>query len=118
MPQWKLFPPLALLEHVKSLHVRLHPGRVASEGCRQLASMLRSNSMQQRYPTLQSFVELIGYDAPSEIEIEFNNGKKFKLFADGYSLRELQMRLDREQYHLHVEHLKEHAADAAADDDG
>ncbi|KAL8451093.1 hypothetical protein Emag_002901 [Eimeria magna] len=59
----------------------------------------------------------VKYDAPSEVEVEFNNGKKFKLFADGYSLRELQMRLDRQQYQLFVEHIKEHAADAAADDD-
>lgn len=74
--------------------------------------------MQQRFPAVQSSIELLGYDAPSEIHIEFTNGKKYKLLADGYTLRELQLRLDREQYQLFVEHVKEHAADAGADDDG
>ncbi|CDI81404.1 hypothetical protein, conserved [Eimeria acervulina] len=58
------------------------------------------------------------YDAPSEVHIELNNGKKFWLPGDGLSLKELHMRIDREQYQLYVEHIKEHAADAAADDDG
>ncbi|KAL8428473.1 hypothetical protein ACSSS7_007200 [Eimeria intestinalis] len=117
MPKWQLFPPLPLLAHVKCLHVRLHPGRLGSEGCRELASMLRCSSVRRRFPALQSSVELLGYDAPSEVEIEFSNGKKYKLFADGYSLRELHMRLDRQQYQLFVEHIKEHPADAAADED-
>lgn len=117
MPQWRLFPSLSLLAHVKGIHVRLHPGRAASEGCRQLASMLRSSDLQKKFPGLQSSLELLGYDAPSEVHLEFTNGKKTKLLADGYSLRELQMRLDRDQYQLYVQHIKEHPADAAADDD-
>lgn len=117
MPKWQLFPSLNILAHVKGIRVRLHPGRGISEGCRELASVLCSSDVQQKFPTLQSSVELLGYDAPSEIHIEFNNGKKYKLFADGYSLKELHMRLDREQYRLYVEHIKENAADAAADEE-
>lgn len=118
MPKWHLFPALSLLAHVKKVRVRLHPGRVASEGCRQLACMLHSSKVQQKFPGLQSRVELLGYDAPSEVHIELNNGKKFRLPGDGFSLKELHMRIDREQYQLYVKHIKEHAADATADDDG
>ncbi|XP_022593317.2 uncharacterized protein LOC34623693 [Cyclospora cayetanensis] len=117
MPKWELFRPLSLLAHVKAIRVRLHPGRQASEGCRQLGSMLRVGDVQKKFPGLQSSIEFLGYDAPSEIYIEFTNGKKYRLLADGYSLQELQMRLDREQYKLFVEHIKEHAADSTENDE-
>ena len=60
MPKWQLFHSLSLLAHVREVRVRLHPGRVASEGCRQLACMLHSNKLQQKFPGLRSRVELLG----------------------------------------------------------
>ncbi|CDJ62437.1 hypothetical protein, conserved [Eimeria necatrix] len=102
----------------KTAVISMFNRRTASEGCRQLGCMLRSDKIRRNFPSLKSRVEFLGYDAPSEVHLELNNGKKFRLLADGFSLQELHMRIDREQYQLHVEHIKEHAADAVADEDG
>ncbi|CDJ36116.1 uncharacterized protein EMH_0034140 [Eimeria mitis] len=48
------------------------------------------------------------YDAPSEVHIELNNGKKFRFACDGLSLKELHMRIDREQYQRNQEAYFEH----------
>ncbi|EPR58729.1 hypothetical protein TGGT1_216910 [Toxoplasma gondii GT1] len=117
MPKYDLFKPLDFLACVKSVHVAYHPGRPRSEVCRQLIHHMKSDSVRKRFPSLQASYQLLGYNAPSTIKIELINGKKHEFQAEHFSLREMQMRFDTDQFEAYLEYMKSQSVEAKPGDD-
>ncbi|PFH33560.1 hypothetical protein BESB_077770 [Besnoitia besnoiti] len=117
MPKYDLFKPLDFLTCVKSIHVAYHPGRARSEVCRQLIHYMKSEPVKKKFPTLQSSFQLLGYNSPSIIKIELVNGKKHEFEAEHFSLREMQMRFDKDQYEAYLELMKTQSIEAKPGED-
>ncbi|CBZ55515.1 conserved hypothetical protein [Neospora caninum Liverpool] len=117
MPKYDLFKPLDFLACVKNVHVAYHPGRPRSEVCRQLIHLMKSESVKKKFPTLQASYQLLGYNAPSIIKIELINGKKHEFHAEHFSLREMQMRFDKDQFEAYLEYMKSQSVEAKPGDD-
>ena len=63
-------------------------------------------STRKKYPALKSSWELLGYDTPATIDVEFLNGKKRRFLADHYSKNEMHAIIDKWQYEAHFEKMK------------
>jgi len=104
--KYKLFPRLDFLSYLKSIHIAYHPGRVKSEAARNLIMQVSSPLSKRKYPGLQSSWELLGYDAPSTIDVVFQNGNKKRFLADHYSKTEMHAIIDKWQFEAHMEKMK------------
>merc|ERR1712066_403269 len=96
--KYNLFPRLDFLAYLKSIHVAYHPGRERTEVARRLIMHMTSESSQRKFPQLKASWELLGYDAPATIDIEFVNGKQKRFLAEHYSQREMQDLVDAWQF--------------------
>ena len=104
--KYKLFPRLDFLSYLKTIHIAYHPGRAKSEVARKLILQVTGQSAKRKYPTLKSSWELLGYDAPATIDVEFQNGLKRRFLADHYSKDEMHAIIDKWQYETHIEKMK------------
>lgn len=56
-----------------------------------------------------SVKELLGYDAPATIDVEFVTGKKKRFLAEHYTRREMQDIVDQWQFEAHLQFMKDTA---------
>lgn len=117
MPKSDLFKPLDFLACVKRIHVAYHPGRPRSDICRQLIQYMTSEKAKKKFPTLQASYQLLGTSAPSVVKIELTNGKKHEFQAEHFTLREMQMRFDKDQFEAYLEFMKQHSIEARPGED-
>ncbi|KAF4715132.1 hypothetical protein FOZ63_029666 [Perkinsus olseni] len=82
---YKLFPRLNILRHVKSMHVAYYPGRQHVEVAKRLVMSITSEPVQKKYPQFTATWELLAYDGPATIDVEFLNGDKRRFMADHFS---------------------------------
>mmetsp|Transcript_86000 Transcript_86000/g.191560 ORF Transcript_86000/g.191560 Transcript_86000/m.191560 type:complete len:142 (-) Transcript_86000:59-484(-) len=115
--KYTLFPRLDFLAYLKRIHVAYHPGRERTEVARRLIMHMTSQSSQKKFPQLQATWELLGYDAPATIDIEYINGNKKRFLAEHYSTREMQDVVDTWQFEAHLQHMKEHSIEKPDDED-
>merc|ERR550532_1109032 len=103
--KYNLFPRLDFLAYLKRIHVAYHPGRERTEVARRLIMHMTSDTTKKKFPQLQATWELLGYDAPATIDIEFVNGKTKRFLAEHYSRREMQDIVDAWQFNAHLEYM-------------
>jgi len=72
---------------------------------------------RKTYPKLETSYELLGYNAPAKIDIEMVTGKKFSFAAERYTLRELRLLIDEEQYKAHIDAMRAGAIDRKGEDE-
>ncbi|KAF8821664.1 hypothetical protein IE077_001747 [Cardiosporidium cionae] len=118
MPKLTIFHQLDFLSYVKRLHVSYHPGRSRSDVCRQIIAHMTSPQSKKNFPRLNASFDIVGYDSPSTVELELVNGKAFKFFADGYTLKEVQRQFDKEQFDAHVAFMQNFSVERTEDVDG
>ena len=104
--KYKLFPRLDFLSYLKSIHIAYHPGRAKSAAARNLIMQVSNPKSKTKYPALKSSWELLGYDAPSTIDVVFQDGKSRRFFADHYSKDEMHAIIDKWQFEAHAEKMK------------
>mmetsp|Transcript_16944 Transcript_16944/g.36474 ORF Transcript_16944/g.36474 Transcript_16944/m.36474 type:complete len:147 (-) Transcript_16944:11-451(-) len=115
--KYKLFPRLDFLAYLKKIHVAYHPGRERTEVARSLIMHMTSQRSKKKFPQLQATWELLGYDAPSTVEVEFVNGKQKRFLCEHYSRNEMQDIIDVWQFEAHMEYMKEHSLEKDDDDE-
>eukprot|EP00928_Gymnodinium_smaydae_P087362 TRINITY_DN71632_c0_g1_i1.p1 TRINITY_DN71632_c0_g1~~TRINITY_DN71632_c0_g1_i1.p1 ORF type:complete len:204 (+),score=41.94 TRINITY_DN71632_c0_g1_i1:64-612(+) len=115
--KYTLFPRLDFLAYLKTIHVAYHPGRDRTEVARQLIMHMTSDTSKKKFPQLTATWELLGYDAPATIDVEFVDGRKKRFLAEHYSRREMQDAVDTWQFEAHLKHMKEHSLEKADEDD-
>mmetsp|Transcript_73623 Transcript_73623/g.227357 ORF Transcript_73623/g.227357 Transcript_73623/m.227357 type:complete len:147 (-) Transcript_73623:166-606(-) len=115
--KYNLFPRLDFLAYLKSIHVAYHPGRERTEVARRLIMHMTSEPSKKKFPQLKATWELLGYDAPATIDVEFATGKKKRFLAEHYSRQEMQDIVDTWQFGAHLQHMKEHSLENPDEDD-
>mmetsp|Transcript_44998 Transcript_44998/g.97744 ORF Transcript_44998/g.97744 Transcript_44998/m.97744 type:complete len:117 (-) Transcript_44998:129-479(-) len=115
--KYTLFPRLDFLAYLRRIHVAYHPGRERTEVARRLIMHMTSENSKKKFPQLNATWELLAYDAPATIDVEFEDGKKKRFLAEHYSRREMQDIVDHWQFDLHLKHMKEHSMEKVADDE-
>uniref|UniRef100_A0A7S1ACB7 Uncharacterized protein n=1 Tax=Noctiluca scintillans TaxID=2966 RepID=A0A7S1ACB7_NOCSC len=114
--KYTLFPKLDFLAYLKKIHVSYHPGREKTEVARRLIMDMTSEANKKKYPQLQASWELLGYNAPATIDVEFQDGKKKRFLAEHYSRREMQDIVDQWQFDHHLQFMKEHSIEKPEED--
>mmetsp|Transcript_88335 Transcript_88335/g.205519 ORF Transcript_88335/g.205519 Transcript_88335/m.205519 type:complete len:117 (-) Transcript_88335:133-483(-) len=115
--KYNLFPRLDFLAYLKSIHVAYHPGRERTEVARRLIMQMTSESTKKKFPQLKASWELLGYNAPATIDVEFVHGKKKRFFAEHYSKQEMQDIVDSWQFEAHLQYMKEHSLENPDEED-
>jgi hypothetical protein len=115
--KYNLFPKLDFFSYMKKLHVSYHPGRPKTEVARRLIMRMTSEGVKKKYPQMETSWELLGYDAPASVEVEFVNGQRKKFMAEHFSRYEMQGIVDRWQYESHLEYMKQNNLEKPDDDD-
>merc|ERR1712187_260803 len=105
------------LAYLKSIHVAYHPGRERTEVARRLIMHMTSEPTRKKLPQLKATWELLGYDAPATIDVEFADGRRKKFMAEHYSQQEMQDIVDTWQFEAHLQFMKEHSLEKPDDDD-
>lgn len=88
-----------------------------TEVARRLIMHMTSEPTKKKFPQLNASWELLGYDSPATIDVEFVTGKKKRFLAEHYSQREMQDMVDAWQFEAHLQHMKEHSLEKVDDDD-
>ncbi|CAD7946306.1 unnamed protein product [Amoebophrya sp. A25] len=114
--KYNLFPRLDFFAYLKRIHVSYHPGRPKTEVARRLIMRMTSEGTKKKFPQLQATWELLGYDAPSTVQVEFVNGREKRFLIEHYSRYEMQNIVDEWQYGAHMEHMRENNLEKAEDD--
>ncbi|SBT78630.1 conserved Plasmodium protein, unknown function [Plasmodium ovale] len=87
--RYKLFPPLTFLSYLKRLHVYYSPVRSEkADVARRLIVFASSQKIKQKYPLLTVTWELLAYENPPMIEVEYLDGEKEKCVQKGGSTTE------------------------------
>jgi hypothetical protein len=115
--KYKLFPKVDFLAYLKSIHIAYHPGRAKTEVARRLVLQVTSENSKKKYPGLNASWELLGYDAPSSVEVEFFDGRKQRFLAEGYTKSEIHALIDKWQYSAHIDKMKIHSIEKANAED-
>merc|ERR1711953_171336 len=103
--KYTLFPRLDFLAYLRTIHVAYHPGRDKAEVAKKLIMRMTSDSAKRKFPQLKATWELLGYDAPPTIDVEFLDGRKKRFLADHYSRREMQDLVDEWQFQTHLKRM-------------
>lgn len=106
--KYKLFPRVDFLAHIKKIHVSYHPGREKAEVARRLIMHMTSEPTKKKFPKLETSWEILGYDAPSTIDITFPDDRKRRFNADHFSRGEMSNIIDEWKFSAHLTHMKEH----------
>eukprot|EP00920_Eleutheroschizon_duboscqi_P015082 GHVT01034922.1.p1 GENE.GHVT01034922.1~~GHVT01034922.1.p1 ORF type:complete len:119 (-),score=13.90 GHVT01034922.1:496-852(-) len=117
MPKYNFFPPLDFLAYLKSIHVAYTPGRARTEVCRQLIKHFEDPQTVKRFPKLKASYQILGYDSPSTVHLELVNGKKHRFLAERFSMKEMQLMFDNDQFSAHLERMKKQSLETAPEDD-
>merc|ERR1740121_3282625 len=72
--KYSLFPRLDFLSHLRRVHVAYHPHRQQTEVAKRLIMRVTSEAAQRMFPQLEASWELLAYDAPATIDVEFADG--------------------------------------------
>jgi len=67
---------------------------------------MTSETTKKNHPKLEATWELLGYDAPATVQVEFMNGKEKRFLVEHYSRYEMQNVVDEWQYEAHMENMK------------
>jgi len=92
-----------------------HPGREHTEVARQLIMSMTSEGTKRKFPKLKATWDLLGYDAPATVSVEFVDGRKKTFMAEHYSKREMQDIVDEWQFKAHLKHMKVHSLEERQD---
>mmetsp|Transcript_15073 Transcript_15073/g.35402 ORF Transcript_15073/g.35402 Transcript_15073/m.35402 type:complete len:116 (+) Transcript_15073:119-466(+) len=114
--KYNLFPRLDFLAYLKKIHVAYHPGREKTEVARRLIMQMTSEPTKRKFPKLQASWELLGYDAPATVDVEFMDGRKRRFMAEHYSQNEMQRIVDHWQFEAHLGYMKEHSLEQEDDE--
>merc|ERR1719482_1580167 len=109
--KYTLFPRVDFLSYLKRIHVAYHPGRQRTEVARRLIMHMTSEPSKRKFPHLRPTWELLNYDAPATIDVEFFDGRKKRFLADHYSRREMQAIVDEWQLETNMQHMPQHSLD-------
>ena len=104
--KYKLFPRLDFFAYMKKIRVAYHPGRSKSETARRLVLQITSEALKKKFPGLSASYELLGYDAPATVDVEFGDGRKKRFVCDHLSKSEMQSVIDKWQFEAHLEKMK------------
>eukprot|EP00927_Polykrikos_kofoidii_P074916 TRINITY_DN70970_c0_g1_i1.p1 TRINITY_DN70970_c0_g1~~TRINITY_DN70970_c0_g1_i1.p1 ORF type:complete len:184 (-),score=29.92 TRINITY_DN70970_c0_g1_i1:46-546(-) len=115
--KYNLFPRVDFLAYLKKIHVAYHPGRDRTEVSRRLIMHMTAAASKKKFPNLEATWELLGYDAPATIDVEFVDGRKKRFLAEHYSRHEMQNIIDVWQFEHHLQHMKEHSLEKPDDED-
>eukprot|EP00921_Rhytidocystis_pertsovi_P014313 GHVQ01023241.1.p1 GENE.GHVQ01023241.1~~GHVQ01023241.1.p1 ORF type:complete len:162 (-),score=12.90 GHVQ01023241.1:1240-1725(-) len=108
MPKHNLFPPLSILAYMTRVVIRYKPGKRKTEVCRQLVKTLEEKATKKKFPSLSYACDILNSeDEPATIEFHLTTGKRHRFFAEKYSLSEMQMTMDRDQFAAHLGFMKQ-----------
>ncbi|GAW82781.1 hypothetical protein, conserved [Plasmodium gonderi] len=106
--RYRLFPPLTFLSYLRKLHVYYSPIRnEKADVARRLIIFASSQKMKQKYPLLTVTWELLAYDNPPMIEVEYLNGDTEKINIEYFSDRQKKEILDKWKYTASLEPFPE-----------
>ncbi|CDU16914.1 conserved protein, unknown function [Plasmodium yoelii] len=106
--RYRLFPSLTFLSYLKKLHVYYSPARIEkADVARRLIIFASSQKIKQRYPLLTVTWELLAYDNPPMIEVEYLNGEKEKINIEYFSDRQKKEIIDKWKYTASLEAFPE-----------
>ena len=115
--KYNLFPRPDFLSYVKSIHIAYHPGRDKSQVARNLIMQVSGRECKRKYPAMKSSWELLGYDSPATIDVEYMNGSRKRFLADHYSKNEMHSIIDKWQYTSHLSKMKVASVERPNDED-
>ncbi|CRG95958.1 conserved Plasmodium protein, unknown function [Plasmodium gallinaceum] len=97
--RYRLFPPLTFLSFLRKLHVYYSPARnEKTDVARRLIIFASSQKIKQRYPLLTVTWELLAYENPPMIEVEYLNGEKEKINIEYFSDRQKKEIINKWKY--------------------
>ncbi|KAF4671479.1 hypothetical protein FOL47_001531 [Perkinsus chesapeaki] len=67
------------------MHIAYYPGREHTEVAKRLVMSVTSEPVKQKFPEFTATWELLGYDGPATVDVEFLNGDKKRYLADHFS---------------------------------
>ncbi|VWU51298.1 conserved protein, unknown function [Hepatocystis sp. ex Piliocolobus tephrosceles] len=97
--RYRLFPPLTFLTYLKKLHISYSPVRnEKADVARRLIVFASSQKIKKKYPLLTVTWELLAYDNPPMIEVEYLNGEKEKINIEQFSELQKKEIIDKWKY--------------------
>lgn len=86
MQRYSLIPPLHILGALRRLHISYSNRRLdTADIARRLVVYTNGENLKLRFPQLHVTWEILDYDAPAAIRVEFLNGKQRRYLIEGYS---------------------------------
>ncbi|SOV79138.1 conserved Plasmodium protein, unknown function [Plasmodium sp. gorilla clade G3] len=97
--RYRLFPPLHFLSYLRKIHIYYSPQRCEkADVARRLIIFCSSQKIKERYPMLTVTWELLAYENPPMIEVEYFNGQKEKINIEYFSNTQKKKILDEWKY--------------------
>ncbi|EDO05795.1 uncharacterized protein BBOV_IV001980 [Babesia bovis T2Bo] len=89
MQRYSLVPPLHILGALRRLHISYSNKRLeTADIARRLVVYTTGERLKLKFPQLYVTWEILDYDAPASMRVEFLNGKTGSYLIEGYSKRE------------------------------
>lgn len=86
MQRYSLIPPLHILGALKRLHIAYSNRRLdTADIARRLVIYATGENLKLKFPQLYVSWEILDYDSPATISVEFLNGKRRRYLIEGYS---------------------------------
>ncbi|UVC54277.1 hypothetical protein MACJ_003814 [Theileria orientalis] len=89
MPPYNLVPKLSIFGAVKRIHISYSNRRLnTADIARRLVVYATGKELKLKYPLLNVTWEILDYDTPANLQVEYLDGKTERFLIEGYSKRE------------------------------
>lgn len=104
MLPYRLAPRLTFLGGIERLHIAYSKCRLeTADVARRLVVYVTGESIKLKYPRLRVSWEILDYDAPANIEVDFIGGGSGRYLIEGFSERQRQQIIDDWQFTAKLE---------------
>ncbi|GFE55473.1 hypothetical protein BaOVIS_028770 [Babesia ovis] len=117
--RYTLIPPLHILGALKRLHISYSNKRLeTADIARRLVIYTTGDKLKLKFPQLYVTWEILDYDAPASMRVEFLNGKTRRFLIEGYSKPEKERLVTEWQFKAKLEPWPETLAPTYSGKDG
>ncbi|CDR98003.1 hypothetical protein, conserved [Babesia bigemina] len=118
MQRYALIPPLHLLGALRRLHISYSNRRLdTADIARRLVVYATGDKLKLKFPQLYVTWEILDYDAPAALQVEFLDGRKRRYLIEGYSKPERERLVDKWKFDAKLEPWPETLAPTFAKQD-